>query len=213
MSDDWKKRLEEADAMGEDEIEILDIEGEAGEGSGIPVSAPVDAPGPAPAVDELEQARADLAALDERFLRLRADFDNYRKRSERERAEVRRYMLADPLRDLLPVLDNLERALASPGSVEDLRRGVEMIVRQLREALKRHGLAEVVAQGERFDPSLHEAVAREESLEVEHPTVVDQLQRGYLLHDRLLRPAMVKVAVPPEPAAGADDDGSGGEEP
>jgi molecular chaperone GrpE len=111
------------------------------------------------------------------------------------------------------VLDNLERALAAEGVAEDLRRGVEMIVRQLRDALRRYGMGEVAAVGARFDPKVHEAVLREESAEVDHPTVVAELQRGYLLHDRLLRPAMVKVAVPPEPGHGESAPSGGGAAP
>jgi molecular chaperone GrpE len=155
-----------------------------------------------------------LAAERERMLRLRADFDNYRKRTERERAEVERYALADVLRELLPVVDNLERALsvqlsgqATPsasGEASDLHKGVEMIARQFQELLKRYGLVPIVAVGERFDPSVHEAVFQEESEEVLAPTVAVELQRGYRLNERLLRPSLVKVAVPRE----TTDDGS-----
>jgi molecular chaperone GrpE len=103
------------------------------------------------------------------------------------------------MRDLLPVIDNLERALAAPGTAEDLRGGVELIARQFAEVLRRFGLTEVPALGQPFDPRVHEAVSREESDEVDRPTVVAEFQRGYWLNDRLLRPAMVRVAVPPEP--------------
>lgn len=161
-----------------------------------------DPPVDAVAVKRLEM---EVAAERERILRLRADFDNFRKRAERERAEIERFALADLLRDLLPVVDNLERALAVPepssgGEGSDLRRGVEMIARQFQELLKRNGLVPIPALGERFDPSVHEAVLREESDAVEHPMVAAELQRGYRLNDRLLRPSLVKVAVPAEPA-------------
>lgn len=157
------------------------------------------APTPAtPAIDEVERLRREIADLRDRSVRTLADFDNFRKRSERERQEAKRYALVEPMRDLLSVVDNLERALAAGGAVEDLKRGVEMIVRQLQEHLRRHGVREVPAAGEPFDPALHEAVARQEDPGVERPTVVEELQRGYIMHDRLLRPAMVKVAVPPE---------------
>ncbi len=143
-----------------------------------------------------------LAAERERMLRLRADFDNYRKRTERERAEIERYALADVLRELLPVVDNLERALSvqgmpsAAGEANDLHKGVEMIARQFQELLKRYGLVPIVAVGERFDPSVHEAVFQEESEGVLTPTVALELQRGYRLNDRLLRPSLVKVTVP-----------------
>ena len=142
------------------------------------------------------------------MLRLRADFDNYRKRTERERA---RRSSASPspsvLRELLPVVDNLERALSAPGMPaaagedSDLRKGVEMIARQFQELLKRYGLVPIVAVGERFDPSVHEAVLQEESENVLTPTVAAELLRGYRLNDRLLRPSLVKVAVPRETIA------------
>jgi molecular chaperone GrpE len=165
---------------------------------------------PAPGANE-RRLESELAVERERYLRLRADFDNFRKRAERERGEIERYALAEPARELLPVVDNLERALAAQGSSEDLRRGVEMILRQLEELLRRFGLTPVAALGERFDPSVHEAVMREESGEVSLPTVVAELQRGYRLNDRLLRPAMVKVVLPIEPQDSGDGSPDAGE--
>jgi molecular chaperone GrpE len=142
------------------------------------------------------QLAADLASERERSLRLLADFDNFRKRADRERDEVRRYALVEPLRELLGVVDNLERALLAQGSLEDWKRGVEMIDKQLRDLLRRFQVQEVAADGQPFDPAVHEAVARTEDPGVEVAQVVEVFQRGYRLHDRLLRPAMVKVAVP-----------------
>lgn len=176
-------------------VEILSLgdEGDAADAVGEP---PAQNP-------DLRRLESQLAAERERMLRLRADFDNYRKRTERERGEIERYALADMLRELLPVVDNLERALSVPsaqGDGEDLRKGVEMIVRQFHELLKRYGLVPIVALGERFDPSVHEAVFQEESDGIVVPTVAVELQRGYRLNDRLLRPSLVKVAVPREAA-------------
>jgi molecular chaperone GrpE len=148
----------------------------------------------------------ELAELRERHLRLRADFENFRKRAERERGERVRHGVGEALRELLPVADNLERALAAPGGLEDLRRGVEMIARQVAETLARHGVAPITALGRPFDPQLHEAVAREESAEVAEPTVVGELQRGYLHGNRLLRPALVRVAMPAGGGEPADRD-------
>ncbi len=158
-------------------------------------------PGTAAGEPEVETLRREIADLRDRSLRTLADFDNFRKRAERERQEFRRYALLEPLREFLPVADNLDRALQAGGSADDLKRGVEMIQRQMQELLRRFGAREVAADGEVFNPTLHEAVARTESDRVTVPTVTETLVRGYLLHDRLLRPAMVKVAVPPEPAA------------
>lgn len=179
------------------DIEILGFEGEADDVE--PVARAASSP-PAAAEDGDDRLRTELRAAEDRYVRLRADFDNFRKRSEREREEVLRYVLTEPLRALLPVVDNLERALTAQGSLEDLRRGVEMIARQIGETLRKLGLSEVPAVGERFDPRMHEAVMREESDAVEAPTVIAEFQRGYWLHDRLLRPAMVRVAVPVDPA-------------
>jgi molecular chaperone GrpE len=151
--------------------------------------------------DDVGALRREIADLRDRSMRTLADFDNFRKRSERERQETRKYALLDPLREILPIADNLERALSAGGSADDLKRGVEMILRQLQELLRRLGVREVGSDGA-FDPAVHEAVAREERPDVQTPQVSDTLTRGYFLHDRLLRPAMVKVAVPQErPAA------------
>jgi molecular chaperone GrpE len=100
------------------------------------------------------------------------------------------------LRDFLAIQDNLDLALTAGGSPDDVRRGVEMISRQLRDLLRRYGVEEVAAQGERFDPAIHEAVSRGEDPHVLEPTVSEVMRRGYRVHERLLRPAMVKVVVP-----------------
>jgi molecular chaperone GrpE len=152
---------------------------------------------------ELATLRREIADLRDRSMRTLADFDNFRKRTDRERQETRRYALLEPLREFLPIADNLDRALSAGGAAEDLKRGVEMIARQMQDLLRRFGVREVPAAGEVFNPAVHEAVARTESDTVAVPTVAEELVRGYTLHDRLLRPAMVKVAVPSEKAAGA----------
>lgn len=180
------------------EIEIVSI-GDEEVGSGYAASG------------ETEQERGELEELRERHLRLRADFENFRKRAERDRTERVRRGVGDALRDLLPVADNLERALAAPGEVDDLRRGVEMIARQLEDVLRRHGVEPIAALGAPFDPQLHEAVAREEGDDVEVPTVIEELQRGYLYGNALLRPSLVRVAMPTVPAAEAEDEEAGDE--
>jgi len=150
--------------------------------------------------DDAGRLRQEVAELRDRNVRTLADFDNFRKRSERERQEQKRYALLEPMREILTVADNLELALSAQGSAEDLKRGVEMIHRQMQELLRRFGVTEVPAVGQPFDPTLHEAVAREESPGVKTATVEAELRKGYKLHDRLLRPSMVKVAVPAEAA-------------
>src|SRR5947208_1634762 len=135
--------------------------------------------------DEVAKLRREIADLRDRSMRTLADFDNFRKRSERERQEAKRYALMEPLRDFLAVVDNLDRALSAQGSADDLKRGVEMTLRQFQEQLRRYGVREVAARGEAFDPAVHEAVSRQEDPTVERPTVAEELQRGYMIHDRL----------------------------
>ena len=155
----------------------------------------------------------EAAGLRKRLMRTLADFDNYRKRTEREKQTLRRFANFDVFKDFLGVLDNLERAMESSGSVEDLKQGLRMIVRQHEEIQRRHGVERIEAVGKVFDPKLHEAVAREESADVQNPTVTQEMQKGYLLHDRLLRPAMVFVAMPGSGSAGGGsaDDGEEGD--
>ncbi len=192
-------------------VEILSLGDEAEEGDARAEQAKragLAGREPQEILDEVVRLEAGLEAERERALRLRADFDNFRKRTERQRAEIERFALADVLRDLLPVVDNLERALVAQAEATDLRKGVEMIVRQLNELLKRYGLSAIPAVGERFDPTVHEAVFLEESDSVTTPTVVEELQRGYWLNERLLRPSLVKVSVPRETTDDASSPGS-----
>ena len=159
---------------------------------------------------------ADFLAMREKYLRALADFDNYRKRVERERAETSKTALAEPLRAFLGVVDNLDRALGAGGSSNDLRAGVQMILKQSEDLLKRFGVEAVPALGEAFDPAVHEAVVRLEDPGASEPRVSEEFQRGYRYNGRLLRPAMVKVAVPVEghgggSGGGRDDEGGGGD--
>jgi molecular chaperone GrpE len=147
---------------------------------------------------DVERLECEIADLRDRSIRTLADFDNYRKRAERERQEMRRYALLEPMRELVEVVDNLERAAAAAGSADDLKQGVDMILRQLGDFLRRHGVVPIEAEGQPFDPAFHEAVSRQESDEIDEPTVAQELQKGYRLHERLVRPARVVVAVPAE---------------
>jgi molecular chaperone GrpE len=150
-----------------------------------------------PAVqEEFGQLKEELARLRDQSIRTLADFDNYRKRIEREKKELKRFALVDPMRDFLQVVDNLERAVSAAGSIDDLKEGVEMILRQMRELLSRFEVRELETDSVEFDPAIHEAVSRHEDPSMEVPTVIEELQRGYTIHERLLRPAMVRVAVP-----------------
>ncbi len=185
----------------------------------VETSSRPSTPGPAnpSGSEEMERLRREVADLRDRNVRALADFDNFRKRSQRESQEYKKYALLEPMRDFLTVIDNLDLALSAEGSAEDLKRGVEMIHRQMQELLRRFGVTEVPAEGQPFDPTQHEAVAREESPGVKTPTVAAELRRGYRMHDRLLRPAMVKVVVPAEgttaPGGPAGPEGTGEEGP
>lgn len=151
--------------------------------------APAAAPEPSPAES------ADAQQYRDRYLRTLADFDNFRKRSEREKGEFFKYALAGVMKDLLPVLDNFDRALEHAEEGDDFHKGVAMIYKQLFSQLQKHGVTVIDEAGVAFDPNIHEAVVREENDTVPSHTVSEILQKGYFLHDRLLRPAMVKVAV------------------
>ena len=146
-----------------------------------------------------EQELAErLVALKDRHVRTLAEFENYRKRVEREQARSRRYEGLGVFSELLPILDNLGLALEAEGGVDDLKEGVELISRQFQDLLRRFGVERIPAEGEPFDPNLHDAVSREESADVEVPTVAEELRAGYIMGDRLVRPASVRVTVPPE---------------
>ena len=149
--------------------------------------------------DKLAELEQEKDEMNKRLLRLQADFDNYRKRSRAEKDEMVDYATFDLVRRLLPVIDNLERACAAAEeSPEGLVGGVSMVTRQLKELLEREGLQTIDCKGKPFDPQCHEAVLTEESGEHSPNTVVGELQRGYRMKDRVLRPSMVKVAVDDE---------------
>jgi len=144
---------------------------------------------------ELQKLKVERDMLVDRLARMQAEFDNARKRAAREQQDYREYAVADAVKALLPTLDSLERALQA-GSAEkpELRNGIELIYKQLLDALSKLGLRPIPAKGELFDPHLHEAVEMVETTEAKDHHILEELQRGYKLKDRLLRPAMVKVA-------------------
>ncbi|MGM9949865.1 MAG: nucleotide exchange factor GrpE [Lysinibacillus sp.] len=151
-------------------------------------------------VDEKEQKIAELTAkLEEeenRYLRLRADYDNTLRRHKLDRESAEKFRAQSLLTDLLPVLDNLERALQVEVTSEDaqsLYKGVEMVYRQFLDAASREGLEAIAAEGEVFDPNVHQAVMQEQDADKESGIVLRELQKGYKLKDRVLRPAMVSV--------------------
>lgn len=163
-------------------------------------------------VDEYEELRKAFASLEHDFLRMKqerdelkdkyirklAEMDNLRKRVEREKSEFQSFALNDVLRDILVVVDNFARALAGPAGQDgkSFQDGMELIHKQLADFLIKKGVTPIEAKGRIFDPTLHQAFDSEEAEDVQEPTVVEEMQKGYLLHGRLLRPALVKVRVP-----------------
>lgn len=147
-----------------------------------------------PSGGEVHKLKAERDELFDRLARLQAEFDNARKRASREQQEFREYAVADAIKPLLPVLDSFERALQSAPEKSEFRGGVELIYKQLQDALQKLGLRPIPAKGEMFDPHVHEAIEMVDTKSARDHEVLEELQRGYKLKDRLLRPAMVKVA-------------------
>jgi len=143
---------------------------------------------------ETEKLKNDRDALLDRLARLQAEFDNARKRAAREQQDFREFAAADVIRNFLPMLDSFERALKAGGDASDFRNGIELIYRQFQDALQKAGVQPIVAVGQIFDPRIHEAIEMVDRTDVPDHQVVDELQRGYKYKDRLLRPAMVRVA-------------------
>lgn len=146
-----------------------------------------------PTLDALQRERDELR---DRLLRTAAEFENFRKRTDRERREFAEWAAADLLGDVLAVLDDFERALAvpSPPEAQAYRGGVELIHRQLLDLVKKRGVTAIAVDGQDFDPALHQAVAYDEAAGARDGEILDELRRGYRLGERLLRPAMVRVA-------------------
>ena len=161
----------------------------------------------APLEDKIAELEASAAEAKDRYLRLAADFDNYTRRSRQEQVETIQHASAELISRLLPGLDDLHKALDhKPKGVDEAwMKGVELSVRKLEEALRAHGLEAIEAVGKPFDPQFHEAIGHEESADLPEDTVVQVLRPGYRIRDRVVRPALVKVARPPAlPAADGD---------
>ena len=186
--------LEEALREATEAVEARQAErdaGEAGEGEAA----------------ELETLRGELATLQERMIRLQADFDNFRRRALKEREEAHQYGHENLVKDLLASVDNLDRAIeharkSDGGDFESMLQGVELVQRELLGALTNHGVSEIEVGNVAFDPNVHEAMAQQEDDSVPVNTVIEVFQKGYRLRDRLLRPARVVVS---RPAEGGDE--------
>jgi molecular chaperone GrpE len=182
---------------GKSDVTNLDLDHELPPGEGGEESAATAKPEAVEAgvVPEIGRLKAERDALLDRLARLQAEFDNARKRAVRDQQEFREFAAADVIRAILPILDSFERALKTPsGESGDFRDGIELIYRQFQDALQKIGVQAIPAIGEVFDPRVHEAVEMVDTTEVEDHHVFDELQRGYKYKDRLLRPAMVRVA-------------------
>ena len=177
-----------------------------------PAAAPTPEPPPQARAQEATDPRdQEIARLNDRLLRLAAEFENYKKRVARDRAEVIRTANEELLLELLPVLDNLERALAAArkaDSTEALAEGVDLVLRLFQGVLERAGVKPIDSVGQAFDPAVHQAVAVVESPDAPDQTVVEEVQRGYWLHAKVLRPAMVKVAKAAARAGSRGEDSS-----
>jgi molecular chaperone GrpE len=146
---------------------------------------------------ERDQLMSEKSELQDRLKRTLADFDNARKRFEQQRSDYIQFAAMDLVRELLPVVDDFERALKTESADPGYAKGVELIYQRLSDTLKRLGLEPLDTAGKRFDPNVHQAVERVPSEEVEDQTILGEFQRGYNFKGRLLRPAMVRVAVKP----------------
>jgi len=147
--------------------------------------------------EELRKNKAERDLLYDRLARMQAETENLRKRAAREQSDFKEYAVADVVKSLLPILDSFDRALETHAGEENFR-GVELINRQMHDALAKLGLRAIPAQGEVFDPHLHQAIQMVDTRDVEDNHIIEELQRGYKFKDRLLRPAMVRVARNPK---------------
>ena len=180
----------------------LDLEHElpAGDGDDRPSEAAPsgavaeEASGPAA---ELRNLKIERDSLLDRLARAQAEFENARRRASKEQQDFRDYAATDAIRSLLPIIDSFERALQVKSEPGDFRSGVELIYKQLQDALAKLGVRAIPAKGEQFDPHVHEAIEMVETSDGADHEVLEELQRGYKFKDRLLRPAMVKVAKNP----------------
>jgi molecular chaperone GrpE len=185
----------------ETEAAALDLEHELPPGEGDDRPATIDKDNP-PAVaenlgTELQRVKAERDLLLDRLARAQAEFENARRRASKEQQEFRDYAAVDAIKSLLPIIDSFERALRAKSDAADFRGGIELIYKQLQDALAKLGVRPVLAVGEPFDPHYHEAIEMVETADVADHEVLEELQRGYKFKDRLLRPAMVKVAKNP----------------
>lgn len=190
--EEMKREIDEAEAADAAEDAADDVRAETAEGSREGTEEAEN--GADDPVKRAEKLEADLAEKDAQMLRLRADFDNFRRRSAKEREELAAVVTQGILTDMLPLLDNFERALSAEGSdLDSFRAGVSMIYKQMQEALAKNGLEVIDTKDKKFDPNFHQAVMRVQDPEKEDDTIEQELQKGYMAKGRVIRPSMVQV--------------------
>ena len=193
--EEMKREIDEAEAAEEEdaaEEAADDVREETAEGSREGTEEAEN--GADDPVKRAEKLEADLAEKDAQMLRLRADFDNFRRRSAKEREELAAVVTQGILTDMLPLLDNFERALLAEGSdLDSFRAGVSMIYKQMQEALVKNGLEVIDTKDKKFDPNFHQAVMRVQDPDKEDDTIEQELQKGYMVKGRVIRPSMVQV--------------------
>jgi molecular chaperone GrpE len=181
---------------GTDEMETPATDAEVMGAVEAEESAPAASGGNVPTISqaELDQVKGERDQVIDRLARLQAEFDNARKREAKERSEFRDYAMGNAAEGFLNVLDNLQLALKSQGSPEQFRAGIELIAKQLDDAVRNLGVVPVETVGQQFDPRVHEALGSVQTAEFPDGAVVDEVRRGYRIKERLLRPALVRVA-------------------
>jgi molecular chaperone GrpE len=186
----------------ETETRDLDVEHELPAGDGDPASssspdASASSTETPSAEGEVQKLKAERDTLLDRLARAQAEFENARRRAAKEQQDFRDFATVDAIKSLLPVIDSFERALQAKSEAGDFRTGVELIYKQLQDVLAKMGVRPIAAKGEQFDPHVHEAIEMVETPDAADHEVLDEWQRGYKFKDRLLRPAMVRVAKNP----------------
>jgi molecular chaperone GrpE len=190
--------MAKANGRSEQEKSTLDIEHELPAAADGDENVTAEGGGESSGPDsELRKLRAERDSLLDRLSRAQAEFENARRRASKEQHDYREYATADAIKSLLPVVDSLERALQVKSDAAELRNGVDLIYKQLQAALSKLSVSPIAAEGEPFDPRYHEAIEMVDTTKAPDHQVVEELQRGYKFKDRLLRPAMVKVARNP----------------
>jgi molecular chaperone GrpE len=191
IMDEMKKEIDKAEKEEQQEAEVVEQETLTADEVTTEVNSEIET-----LKAELEQSQKDVSENADRVKRLQADFDNFRRRTRQEKEELSTFVAQGLIKDLLPLLDNLERAISVETADEtSLREGVSMIYKQFLAALEKNGLESIKAVGEKFDPNFHQAIMRVEDADKEDDIVAEELQKGYSVHGRVIRPSMVKVVA------------------